>query len=76
MGWIRVNAAGVWEVDPKKQMGRYTPSQLRWNMGYRNAIGHLQYAKNPSLTLREIPGVSRGPQRKYSLVLGTVATHP
>jgi hypothetical protein len=76
MGRIRVNVSAAWEVDPRKQMGTYTLSQLRWNMGYRSATGHLLFAKTLSLSLLVILGVSRGPQRERSLALGKVATHP
>lgn len=76
MGWIRGNVSGAWEVGPKKQMGMYMPSQLRWNKGYQNATGHLQYEKTLFPTSMVIQGVSRGPQRLHSLVLGKVATRP
>jgi hypothetical protein len=77
MGWIRANVSAAWEVGPRMQMGTYTRSPLRWNMGYRNATGHLLYAKNLSLLfLLVIPGAYRGPRRVRNLALGKVATRP
>jgi hypothetical protein len=76
MGWIRVNVFAAWEEGLRMQMGTYTPSQLRWNMGYRSATGRRLFAKTLSLSLLVIPEVSRGPRRQRSLALGKVATHP
>jgi hypothetical protein len=76
MGWSPANVSVVWEADPRMQMETYTPSQLRWNTGCRNATGHLQCAKTLSLFLLVIPVVSHCPQRKRSLASGKVATHP
>lgn len=76
MGSIRANVSAAWEVGPRMQMGTYTPSPLRWNMGHRNATGHHLHAKNLTLSLLVILGVSRGPRRGCSLALGKVATHP
>jgi hypothetical protein len=77
MGWIRENVSAASEVGPRMQMGTYTPNPLRWNMGYRNATGHLLYAKNLSLlSLLVMLGVFRGPRRVRKLALGKVAMHP